>query len=232
MPCCSTTSSPTATAAPRPHTLQCLPYDVARGSYVIASAKADPELKHAIDTALAAMRKDGGSSASFARRSCVITHFSHCAAGGPAGRPLASSTATWWCSSWSLTWVDPQSHRCGRSCSPRAIGIGLAVAGSTAPDRFARRRDCTSSCFPRNAGAAPAVRPVLRRGFRVVNSAQSRTRCSGLGLNYGAYERGSIAAAARDPSRQSRASRALCSGPRRPCVHDTFAPALRLALPR
>lgn len=44
--------------AERP-TLRCLPYDVARGSYVIGMRKGDEELKAVIDQALAAMRADG-----------------------------------------------------------------------------------------------------------------------------------------------------------------------------
>ena len=39
--------------------LHCLPYDVARGTYVIGVRKADPELEQAIDAALAAIRADG-----------------------------------------------------------------------------------------------------------------------------------------------------------------------------
>ena len=40
-------------------TVQCLPEDVARGSYVIGIRKNDPELKAAIDAALDAMVADG-----------------------------------------------------------------------------------------------------------------------------------------------------------------------------
>jgi polar amino acid transport system substrate-binding protein len=43
---------------PRP-SIECLPDDVARGTYVIGIRKHDPELKKAIDAALAAMRADG-----------------------------------------------------------------------------------------------------------------------------------------------------------------------------
>ena len=44
---------------PQRPTVKCLPDDVARGTYVIGIRKQDPELKAAIDEALAAMRKDG-----------------------------------------------------------------------------------------------------------------------------------------------------------------------------
>src|SRR4029079_2474996 len=40
-------------------TLKCLPYDVARGTYFAGIRTADPELKQAIDGALAAMDTDG-----------------------------------------------------------------------------------------------------------------------------------------------------------------------------
>ncbi len=40
-------------------TLRCLPYDIARGTYVIGVRRSDPELKAAIDEAIAAMRADG-----------------------------------------------------------------------------------------------------------------------------------------------------------------------------
>src|ERR1043165_8370318 len=40
-------------------TIECIPDDIARGTYIIGIRKSDPELKRAIDSALQAMRADG-----------------------------------------------------------------------------------------------------------------------------------------------------------------------------
>jgi len=211
-------------------TLKCIPYDVARGTYVIGIRKADPELKQAIDAALAAMRADGELEQILRRdRLWDARQVEARPPEGQANRSraldgemllqfLAAAWVTLKLSVLAFLLAVP-------------IGVGLAVGRvyGSAPVRGAAR------LYIELFRGTPVLLQlfVLYYGVAsVVNLGPVEAAVLGLGLNYGAYEaevyRGALLAI---PRGQSEASRALGLGPAQTLWHVLLPQALRLALP-
>jgi polar amino acid transport system substrate-binding protein len=211
-------------------TLRCLPYDVARGTYVIGIRKADPELKQAIDGALAAMRADGELERILRKAKLwdarqlepppsegQITR-QRALDGGMVVQFLAAAWVTLQLSVLAFLLAVP-------------IGLGLAIARvyGAAPVRAAAR------LYIELFRGTPVLLQlfVLYYGLAsVISLGPVEAAVLGLGLNYGAYEaevyRGALLGI---PRGQSEASRALGLGPAQTLRHVLIPQALRLALP-
>jgi polar amino acid transport system substrate-binding protein len=210
--------------------LKCLPYDVARGVYVIGLRKADPELKQAIDGALAAMRKDGELERILRKEKLWdARQLEDKPSEGQAGRTreLDGDMVVQFLVA---TWVTLKLTVLAFLLAV-PIGIGLAVARiyGSAPVRQAAR------LYIELFRGTPVLLQlfVLYYGVAsVVNLGPVEAAVLGLGLNYGAYEaevyRGALLAI---PRGQSEASRALGFGPAQTLWHVLLPQALRLALP-
>ncbi|HEX4417509.1 MAG TPA: ABC transporter substrate-binding protein/permease [Kofleriaceae bacterium] len=210
--------------------LRCLPDDVARGTYVIGIRKADPELKAAIDGALAAMRADGELERILrtaklwdARQVGPPPAEGHATAGREldAGMVIQFAEAAWVTLKLSVL----------AFLLAVPVGLGLAVARvyGPAPVRGAAR------LYIELFRGTPVLLQlfVLYYGLAdVISLGPVEAAVLGLGLNYGAYEaevyRGALLAI---PRGQSEAARALGLGPWQALRHVLIPQALRLALP-
>ncbi len=215
---------------PTKPTLRCVPYDIARGTYAIGIRKDDPELKAAIDGALAAMRRDGelqrilekaklwdhrqtdvvpAESVAARRRqldASLIAQF------------LEAAVVTLELSVLSFLLAVP-------------LGVLLAVARvyGAAPARACAR------IYVEVFRGTPVLLQlfVLYYGFGdLVSLGPVQAAVLGLGLNYAAYEsevyRGALLAI---PRGQSEAARALGLGPGQTLRYVMLPQALRHALP-
>ena len=231
--CCSTTSSPIATAA-RAAELKCLPDDVARGTYVIGIRKSDPELKRAIDDALDAMRADGELERILAQGE-PVGHAPD--RGAAADRPdvhgaRARSTAT--CSGSSSR---PRSSRSSSALLAFLLAVPIGIAARDRA-RLRRRRSLGAlardlhRAVPRHAGAAAAVRPLLRPRAVLQPRADAGRACS-ASASTTARTRPRSTAARCSRSRAARPRRRRRSAWRRRQIlrHVLLPQALRLALP-
>jgi polar amino acid transport system substrate-binding protein len=215
--------------ASRP-TLRCIPYDVARGTYVIGIRKSDPELKQAIDDALAAMRADGELEQIL--RKARLWDARQREARPPEGQAIRSRAldGDLLVQFLAAAWVTLQ-------LSVLAFLLAVPIGALLAIGRVYGAR-------PVRAAARLYIElfrgtPVLLQLFvlyygvaPVVNLSPVVAAVLGLGLNYGAYEaevyRGALLAI---PRGQSEASRALGLGPAQTLWHVLLPQALRLALP-
>ncbi|HEX7843615.1 MAG TPA: ABC transporter substrate-binding protein/permease [Kofleriaceae bacterium] len=215
--------------AQRP-TLKCLPYDVARGTYVIGIRKADPELKQAIDGVLAAMRRDGELERILTRyhlwddrqrEAPPAEGHANLARGVDGDMVLQFARAAWVTLELSVL----------AFLLAVPVGALLAIARvyGSAPVAGAAR------LYIELFRGTPVLLQlfVLYYGFaQVVNLGPVEAAVLGLGLNYGAYEaevyRGALLAI---PRGQSEAARALGLGPVQTLGHVLLPQALRLALP-
>jgi len=210
--------------------LKCLPYDVARGTYVMGIRKADPELKQALDGALAAMRRDGELARILgkyklwdARQTEALpsegnANLARGVDGDLVRQFVAAAWVTLMLSVLAFLLAVP-------------VGAVLAVArvyGSAPVAGFAR-------LYIELFRGTPVLLQlfVLYYGLaQVVNLGPVEAAVLGLGLNYGAYEaevyRGALLAI---PRGQSEASRALGLAPVQTLWHVLLPQALRLALP-
>jgi polar amino acid transport system substrate-binding protein len=215
---------------PQHPTLKCLPYDVARGSYVIGLRKADPELKQAIDGALAAMRTDGELERILrkahlwdARQTDAAPSEGHAniARAVDFGLVLQFLSAAWVTLELSVL----------AFLLAVPVGVVLAVARVYGSRPVAGAARLYIELFRGT--------PVLLQLFvlyyglaSVISLGPVQAAVLGLGLNYGAYEaevyRGALLAL---PRGQSEASRALGLGPAQTLWHVLLPQALRLALP-
>ncbi len=211
-------------------TLYCVPYDQARGTYVIGMRKGDAELKAAIDKALADMRADGELERILAkaklwddRQAQVIPVGGKVSRRAFDGRMLLqfaqAAVVTLEVSLLAFLLAVP-------------LGLLLAIArvyGSPIVGGLAR---CYIELFRGT--------PVLLQLFVIYYGLPSvglklgplQAAIIGLGLNYAAYEaevyRGALLAI---PRGQAEASRALGMGPWQTLRHVMVPQALRLALP-
>ncbi|MEO7735301.1 MAG: ABC transporter substrate-binding protein/permease [Kofleriaceae bacterium] len=211
-------------------TLRCLPYDIARGTYVVGIRKTDPELKQAIDGALAAMRRDGELERILrkaklwdARQLEAAPAEAHAfRARGVDGDLVRQFLAA--------AWVTLQlSVLAFLLAVPLGVVLAVARVYGAAPVRAAAR------VYIELFRGTPVLLQlfVLYYGVAsVVNLGPVEAAVLGLGLNYGAYEaevyRGALLAI---PRGQSEASRALGLGPAQTLRHVLIPQALRLALP-
>ncbi len=210
--------------------LRCLPYDVARGVYVIGMRKGDAELKAAIDGALADMRKDGELKAildkaklwddrqSEEQTSTGVKHKTRSFDGDMLMQFLSAALVTLKISLLAFFLAVP-------------LGMLLAVARvyGSMPLKIAAR------AYIELFRGTPVLLQlfVLYYGLAgYINLGPVQAAVLGLGLNYAAYEaevyRGALLAI---PRGQSEASRALGMGPWQTLRHVMIPQALRLALP-
>jgi len=211
-------------------TLTCLPYDVARGTYVIGIRKADPELKQAIDAALAAMRADGELEQILRR--AKLWDARQVEVRPPEGQAIRSRAldGEMLLQFLAATWVTLKLSVLAFLLAV-PIGVLLAVGRvyGSGPVRGAAR------LYIELFRGTPVLLQlfVLYYGVAsVINLGPVEAAVLGLGLNYGAYEaevyRGALLAI---PRGQSEASRALGLGPAQTLWHVLLPQALRLALP-
>ncbi len=211
-------------------TLTCIPYDVARGTYVIGIRKADPELKQAIDGALAAMRADGELEQIL--RKAGLWDARQREAPPPEGQAIRPRgfDREMVLQFLSAAWVTLELSVLAFLL---AVPIGIALAVSrvygSAPVRNAAR------LYIELFRGTPVLLQLFVLYYGVaslVNLGPVEAAVLGLGLNYGAYEaevyRGALLAL---PRGQSEAARALGLGPAQALWHVLLPQALRLALP-
>ena len=216
---------------PQHPALKCLPYDAARGVYVIGIRKADPELKAAIDAALAAMRADGELERILrAARLWDARQTEALPAEGHATGQTRTLDGEMVVQFLEAAWVTLELSGLAFLLAV-PIGVALAVARSygAGPVRQAAR------LYIELFRGTPVLLQlfVLYYGLAsLVNLGPMQAAVLGLGLNYAAYEaevyRGALLAI---PRGQSEASRALGFGPAQTLRHVLLPQALRLALP-
>jgi polar amino acid transport system substrate-binding protein len=211
-------------------TLKCLPYDVARGTYVIGIRKGDRELKQAIDRALAAMRADGELERILRKANLWDARQIEAPPSEGAATRLRTLDGEMFLQFLVAAWVT---LKLSVLAFLLAVPIGVALAVSrvygSAPVRSAAR------LYIELFRGTPVLLQlfVLYYGVAaVVNLGPVEAAVLGLGLNYGAYEaevyRGALLAI---PRGQSEAARALGFGPAQTLWHVLLPQALRLALP-
>jgi len=210
--------------------IHCLPYDVARGTYVIGVRKADPELEQAIDAALAAMRADGELEQILRKAKLWDDRqteeppsegHANLARGFDASLVVQFLEAAWVTLELSVL----------AFLLAVPVGVALAVARVYGARPIAGAARLTIELFR----GTPVLLQlfVLYYGLAgVVSLGPVQAAVLGLGLNYGAYEaevyRGALLAI---PRGQSEAARALGFGPAQALRHVLLPQALRLALP-
>jgi polar amino acid transport system permease protein/polar amino acid transport system substrate-binding protein len=211
-------------------TLKCIPYDVARGTYVIGIRKADPELKQAIDGALAAMRADGALERIL--RKAGLWDARQLEATPPEGQAIRSRAldGDMVLQFVAAAWVTLKLTVLAFLLAV-PVGVVLAVArvyGSASVRGAAR-------LYIELFRGTPVLLQLFILYYGVaslVNLGPVEAAVLGLGLNYGAYEaevyRGALLAI---PRGQSEASRALGLGPAQTLWHVLLPQALRTALP-
>jgi len=211
--------------------IKCLPDDIARGTYVIGIRKQDPELKVAIDDALAAMRKDGELEQILRKAKLWDKRQTE-------PPPTTAAVVTKYRKfDGDMFWQFVEAAFVTLKLSLLAfflavpIGLLLAVArvyGNAVTSALARvyievfrGTPVLLQLFVLYYGLAPyySLGPV-------------QAAVLGLGLNYGAYEaevyRGALLAI---PRGQTEAAKALGMGPTQTLRHVLLPQALRLALP-
>jgi len=211
-------------------TLKCVPYDVARGTYVIGVRKADPDLKQAIDGALAAMRADGELERIL--RKAGLWDARQLEAAPAEGQALRSRTldGEMVLQFVAAAWVTLKLTVLAFLLAiPLGVGLAVARVYGSAPVRGAAR------LYIEVFRGTPVLLQLFVLYYGVaslVNLGPVEAAVLGLGLNYGAYEaevyRGALLAI---PRGQSEASRALGLGPAQTLWHVLLPQALRLALP-
>jgi polar amino acid transport system substrate-binding protein len=210
--------------------LYCVPYDVARGQYVIGMRRGDDALKQAIDAALADMRKSGELEQILSKHKLwdhrqTITDF-----GAGVVRPPRTFDGDMFGQFAKAALVTLEISVLAFFL---AVPLGMLLA-------IAR----VYGAFPLRAIARIYIEvfrgtPVLLQLFvlyyglsGVISLGPMQAAIIGLGLNYAAYEaevyRGALLAI---PRGQSEASRALGMGPWQTLRYVMIPQALRLALP-
>jgi polar amino acid transport system substrate-binding protein len=209
--------------------LRCLPYEVARGSYVIGMRKNDRELKVAIDGALAAMKKDGELER-ILRTWKIWDHRQSEQVGDSTAPPPRELD-------WNMIQQFLHATLLTLQLSVLAflisVPLGLLLAIGRVYGGVVTRGACR--------GYIELFRgtPVLLQLFvlyfglgEYIQLGPIQAGVIGLGLNYAAYEaevyRGALLAI---PRGQAEAARALGLGPWHTLRHILVPQALRLALP-
>ena len=210
--------------------LKCIPYDVARGTYVVGLRKGDAELKAAIDKALADMRADGELQRILEKQHLWDARQSDTkvAAGAPNRRRTfdAALLGQFLAAAWVTLEISVLAFLL-------AVPIGILLAVSRVYGRWPAR--ALARAYIELFRGTPVLLQlfVLYYGLADVIALSPITAAIlGLGLNYGAYEaevyRGALLAI---PRGQSEAARALGMSPMQSLRHVLLPQALRLALP-
>ena len=211
--------------------VKCLPDDIARGTYVIGIRKADPELKRAIDDALAAMKKDGELERILTKAKLWDKRQTE-----PAPKTVSAATKYRTFDTemvWQFVWAALVTLKLSLLAFLLAVPVGLILAVARVYGG------------PIVSGAARVYievfrgTPVLLQLFVLYyglapyySLGPVQAAVLGLGLNYGAYEaevyRGALLAI---PRGQTEAAKALGMAPSQTLRHVLLPQALRLALP-
>lgn len=210
--------------------LTCVPYDVARGAYVIGMRKGDGELKAAIDAALAGMRKDGELEQILRKHGLWDERQTDVVPAGGSVRARVFDGTMF------LQFVDAAivTLKISVLAFLLAVPLGLVLAISR-----------VYGAWPARAVARAYIElfrgtPVLLQLFVLyyglpaagIRLDPMEAAVIGLGMNYAAYEaevyRGALLAI---PRGQAEAARALGLGPGQTLRHVMVPQALRLALP-
>jgi len=215
---------------PQHPTLECLPYDVARGTYVLGIRKADPELKQAIDAVLAAMRSDGELERIL--RKAQLWDDRQRAAAPPEGH---AGTVRGFDRDLVVQFVEAAWVTLELSVLAFLLAVPVGVVLAVARTYGGRPVAGAARLYIELFRGTPVLLQlfVLYYGLAdVISLGPVEAAVLGLGLNYGAYEaevyRGALLAI---PRGQSEAARALGFGPAQTLRHVLLPQALRLALP-
>jgi len=211
-------------------TLYCVPYDVARGTYVIGMRKGDTELKAAIDAALVAMRKDGELEQILRKAKLWDDRQAVQEAGPGVKRAVNSFDGDMFLQFLAAAWVTLQlSVIAFLIAVPLGMLLAVARVYGGLPVRAIAR------LYIEVFRGTPVLLQlfVLYYGLAsYVNLGPMQAAIIGLGLNYAAYEaevyRGALLAI---PRGQGEAARALGLSPLQTLWHVMIPQALRIALP-
>jgi len=214
---------------PRPELL-CVPYDVARGTYVIGMRRGDAALKVAIDGALGELRRSGELEQILRKHQLWDDRQQTAALGPGVTRPPREFDGPMLVQFAHAAWVTLQISLLAFLLAV-PLGMLLAVA------RVYGGR--TSRALARGYIEIFRGTPVLLQLFVLyyglsgyISLGPMQAAILGLGFNYAAYEaevyRGALLAI---PRGQTEAARALGLGPWQTLRHVMIPQALRLALP-
>ncbi|MGE0868032.1 MAG: ABC transporter substrate-binding protein/permease [Kofleriaceae bacterium] len=210
--------------------LRCLPYDIARGSYVIGIRKDDQALKQAIDGALADMRNTGELEQILRTYNIWDDRQTEAETGAGTAEPLRELDGAMLKQFVAAALVTLEiSVLAFLIAVPAGTLLAVARVYGSAPARLVAR------CYIELFRGTPVLLQlfVLYYGLaHYVNLGPMQAAVIGLGLNYAAYEaevyRGALLAI---PRGQGEAARALGLGPWQTLRHVLLPQALRLALP-
>jgi polar amino acid transport system substrate-binding protein len=211
-------------------TLKCLPYDVARGTYVIGIRKGDGDLKQVIDRALAEMRADGELERILRKAKLWDTRQLEAPPSEGAVTRLRTLDAEMFLQFLVAAWVTLK-----LSVLAFLLAVPLGILLAVARVYGSRPVSAAARLYIELFRGTPVLLQlfVLYYGVAaVVNLGPVEAAVLGLGLNYGAYEaevyRGALLAI---PRGQSEAARALGFAPAQTLWHVLLPQGLRLALP-
>lgn len=210
--------------------LRCLPYDVARGIYVIGMRKGDDNLKKAIDGALADMRKDGSLQRILEKNKLWDSRQNEEQTGGGITRPARGFDGEMLWQFLEAAWVTLKISVIAFFLAvPLGMLLAIARVYGAMPLKILAR------IYIEVFRGTPVLLQlfVLYYGLsNVIQLGPMQAAIIGLGLNYAAYEaevyRGALLAI---PRGQSEAARALGMGPWQTLRYVMIPQALRLALP-
>ena len=210
--------------------LRCIPYDVARGTYVIGMRKGDTALKQAIDAALADMRATGELEAILRKHRLWDQRQVTADFGVGVVRPPRTFDGEMFLQFVHAAWVTLEiSLLAFLLAVPLGMLLAVARVYGAAPLRVIAR------VYIELFRGTPVLLQlfVLYYGLSsVISLGPMQAAILGLGLNYAAYEaevyRGALLAI---PRGQSEAARALGMTPWQTLRHVMIPQALRLALP-
>lgn len=210
--------------------LTCVPYDIARGTYVLGLRKGDGELKAAIDAALADMRATGELERILRKHRLWDDRQTVTDLGVSASRPRRSFDGEMFVQFLEAAWVTVQlSVLAFLLAVPLGMLLAIARVYGGLPVRALAR------AYIELFRGTPVLLQlfVLYYGLSdVVALGPMQAAILGLGLNYAAYEaevyRGALLAL---PRGQSEAARALGMSPAQTLWHVLIPQALRIALP-
>ena len=210
--------------------LECAPYDVARGTYVVGMRKGDEALAQAIDDALAAMRADGELERILRKAGIWDDRQTQITSLGKADARRRTLDGA-------LVWEFAQAALITLELTVLAFALAVPLGALLAIARVyggGITRNLARGYIELFRGT-----PVLLQLFVLyygiasyVHLGPVQAAVLGLGLNYGAYEaevyRGALLAI---PRGQSEAARALGLRPRQILRYILVPQALRIALP-